>query len=41
MAEAWASMAVPDCANIWFLARLAASAAKSASSMLERAASML
>ena len=33
-------MIVPDCASIWFLARSAASAAQSVSSMLEFAASM-
>ena len=36
MAEACASIAVADCARIWFLARSAASAAKSASSILDR-----
>ena len=36
MAEAWASIAVADCASIWFLARSVASAAKSASSILDR-----
>ena len=35
MAEAWASMAVADWASIWFLARSAASTAKSASSILD------
>ena len=40
MAEAWASIAVADCASIWFLARSAASAAKSVSWMLEREASI-
>ena len=33
-------MAVADCARIWFLARSAASAAKSVSWMLEREASI-
>ena len=36
MAEAWASIDVADCANIWFLVRSAASAAKSASLTLDR-----
>ena len=36
IAEAWASMAVADCASIWFLAKSVASAAKSASSILDR-----
>ena len=40
MAEAWASIAVADCARIWFLARSAASAAKSASSIVDREASI-
>ena len=40
MAEAWASIAVADCASIWFLARSAASAAKSASSIVDREASI-
>ena len=40
MADAWASIAVADCASIWFLARSAASAAKSVSWMLEREASI-
>ena len=40
MADAWASIAVADCARIWFLARSAASAAKSASSILDREASI-
>ena len=40
IAEAWASIAVADCASIWFLARSAASAAKSASSILDREASI-
>ena len=41
MADACANIAVPDCAKIWFLARSAASAAKSTSSMLDLADSML
>ena len=36
IAEAWASIAVADCARIWFLARPVDSAAKSASSILDR-----
>ena len=36
IAEACANIAVADCASIWFLARSAASAAKSASSILDR-----
>ena len=39
IAEAWDSMNVADCASIWFLVRSVASAAKSASSMLDREAS--
>ncbi len=36
MAEAWASIDVADRASIWFLARSVASAAKSASFILDR-----
>ena len=36
IAEACASMAVADCAKIWVLTKSAASAAKSASSILDR-----
>ena len=40
IADAWANIAVADWARIWFLARSAASAAKSVSWMLEREASI-
>ena len=40
IAEAWASIAVADRVSIWLLARAVVSAAKSASSILDREASI-